>query len=63
VHSAEVETANCRIARTPVLLEESSDDWWLWWVPSPHVGGPAHTSFHASLWIDAANCRASPVQR
>lgn len=63
IRSAEVNLGNCRIDRTPVSLQKFGDDWWLWWVPVAHVGGPPYTSFQASLWIDSANCRPSAGER
>ncbi len=41
----------------PVLLEEFKDDWWLWWIPLPHIGGSPYTYFKLTLWIDSGNCR------
>lgn len=63
VRHASVNLGHCRINQTPVLLEESSDDWWLWWIPNPHIGGWPYTHFRLSLWIDSANCRAATEPR
>ncbi len=57
VRYASVNLGNCRIDRVPVSIEESKEDWWLWWVPLPHIGGTPYTYFKLTLWIDSGNCR------
>jgi hypothetical protein len=54
---ASVKLGKCSIARVPVSMEEFREDWWLWWVPLPHVGGAPYTYFQLTLWVDGANCR------
>jgi hypothetical protein len=56
VHHATVATDACTIATVPVLLEESRDAWWLWWVPHPHLDNSTLTHFTMTLRIDSANC-------
>jgi hypothetical protein len=63
VRYADVSFPGCRIDRVPVTLRESSNEWWLWWVPHPHIGGPPYTYFDASFWVDSASCRPSSVER
>ena len=60
---ATVKTGECRVERTPVELRESSSGWWLWWVPSPHIGGPPYTYFSLNVWIDSRACRAASPER
>ena len=60
---ADVRTGECRVERVPVVLEESRDKWWLWWVPLPHIGGAPYTYFTLSLWIDSRACGAASSPR
>jgi hypothetical protein len=64
VRAATVSTGACTIGRVPVQLRESRNEWWLWWVPHPHIGGTPYTSFALTLWIDSSTCRpANPPAR
>ncbi len=58
VTSASLSTGACRIDRLPVQVRRSAD-WWLWWVPLPHVGGTPYTNFSLELFIDSAKCAAA----
>ena len=61
VATASVATGTCKIDAVPVEAGRS-DDWWLWWVPLPHVGGQPYTTYSMRLFIDSAKCVAvSPV--
>jgi len=63
VRSAGVRVPNCAIEQAPVSLYVDRDDWWLWWVPLPHVGGAPYTYFTLSVWVDSRECRGvSPVR-
>ena len=58
IRSADVKFANCDLKAIPVVVHESRPDWWLWWVPLPHIGGEPLTYFSLSINIDGANCGA-----
>jgi len=58
VRYASVDLGSCRIL-APVVIEESREDWWLWWIPLRHVGGAPYTYFELAVWIDSGNCRAA----
>ncbi len=61
VATASVSTPPCNIAQVPVRVRRDSD-WWLWWVPLPHVGGTPYAHYTFTLFIDSASCAAvSPV--
>jgi hypothetical protein len=62
VHHATVAIDRCTIATVPVVLEESRDAWWLWWVPHPHLDNSTRTHFTMTLWIDSANCIPAVVR-
>jgi len=54
---ADLETTGCHLERVPLSIERRGDNWWLWWVPLPHIGGKPYTSFNVRLALDVANCR------
>ena len=56
---ASVDLGKCRIDKVPLSLEQSKEDWWLWWVPHPHIGGAPYTYFKLTLRIDSGTCRAA----
>jgi hypothetical protein len=57
VATATVTTAACRIDGVPVR-SRVDNDWWLWWVPLPHVGGTPYANYSFEILIDSANCVA-----
>ena len=59
IRFADVKFARCELKRVPVILRQSGDDWWLWWVPLAHIGGKPLTYFNLSINIDGANCTAA----
>lgn len=56
VRSARVTVGNCVVNDVPVTAEKSKPDWWLWWVPLPHVGGSPLSYYRYSVAIDSAAC-------
>jgi len=58
VRFATVSLPACRFEKIPVTVSESGDDWWLWWVPLPHIGGKPYGYFTISVKIDPARCPA-----
>jgi hypothetical protein len=58
VVSANVTTGTCHIANVPVGTRRDTD-WWLWWVPLPHVGGTPYTHYTFELFIDSTTCAAA----
>jgi hypothetical protein len=64
VHHATVRLDDrCTIERVPVVLEESREAWWLWWVPHPHLDNSTSTHFDMTMRIDSAGCRPADAQR
>ena len=47
----------CSLKQVPVSVRKSRGDWWLWWVPLPHMGGKPETSFHINVRIDLPGCK------
>jgi len=58
VVDARVTLAGCTVDRVPVQRRTSSD-WWLWWVPLPHVGGTPSGHHALTLHLDSARCAAA----
>jgi len=56
VRFVDVKFAGCDLKRSPVTVRKSRDDWWLWWVPLPHIGGKPFTYFSLSVNVDRSNC-------
>ena len=56
--SARVITGPCRIDSVPVIAHLSDGDWWLWWLPLPHLGGTPYSFAGLTLRIDSAKCVA-----
>jgi hypothetical protein len=56
---ATVKLGTCTIQRVPVEFNVDAGDWWLWWVPLPHVGGTPYASYEFVLWIDSGRCQAA----
>lgn len=57
--SADVDAPPCSLRRMPVRISESTDPWWLWWVPLRHVGGDPYTYFNVDLRFDRSRCAAA----
>lgn len=58
VRSADVAVGSCRLQRVPVRTHRSNDEWMVWWVPLPHVGGLPRQYFDFAVAIDAKACAA-----
>jgi hypothetical protein len=56
---ANLKTPVCSLRRKQVIVSTFRDDWWLWWVPLPHVGGKPYTSFSLSLTFDRSDCEST----
>jgi hypothetical protein len=49
---------SCVLQGVPVRVERVNDEWLLWWVPLPHIGGLPRQYFGLSLAVDARACAA-----
>jgi hypothetical protein len=56
-HDARVTVGACTVDPVAVVRRDDSD-WWLWWVPLPHVGGTPMAHYTLELHIDSARCTA-----
>lgn len=56
-HDARVTVAGCTVDKVGVRRRDDSD-WWLWWVPLPHVGGTPVAHYTLELHLDSKRCVA-----
>ena len=61
VHSADVSVGTCQLRSVPVRSSVSNDEWLLWWVPSPHIGGLPRRYFDLAIAVDSRACRIPPL--
>jgi hypothetical protein len=59
VHSADVRVGSCELREVPVTAHVSNDEWLVWWVPLPHIGGLPRRYFDLSVAIDGRACAAA----
>lgn len=57
VRYVDVHVPNCSLEHVPVSVQEYPADWWMWWVPLPHVGGKPYTYFGLTIRLDPTACR------
>lgn len=56
--TAEIAIGACTLRAVPVQVEIFAGDWWLWWVPLPHVGGTARQYITLTATVDSNRCAA-----
>jgi hypothetical protein len=44
-----------RFEKIPVTVSEYNSEWFLWWVPLPHVGGKPYTYFRTTITVKAGH--------
>jgi len=54
--SVDLRSPGCTISHAPLSVSVLRDNWWLWWVPLPHVGGNPYTYFSIDLRFDPSRC-------
>jgi len=57
-----VKLESCPPQRVAVSISESGDDWWLWWVPLPHIGGKPYRYFSLMINVDRAKCSVTAAR-
>ena len=57
IQYVDLEFNECQLKKIPVTVSESKNDWWLWWVPHPHIGGKPSTSFTINIYVDGDKCK------
>ena len=56
VAAVSVAYENCRIEKSPITISRSRGDWFLWWVPHPHIGGKPYSDYSAPIVVDEKDC-------
>ena len=62
VRAAKLSFDDCAVT-APVEIRESSDEWWLWWLPHPHLGGKPYTYFSLVLSVGSEACDVDVARR
>lgn len=57
VNYMDVVAGECYLRKLPVDVSGFTEDWWLWWVPHPHIGGRPYTYFKITLRVDPVACK------
>jgi len=58
VRQVELKTQRCPV-KIPVTVSRWNSDWYLWWVPLPHVGGKPYAYYSLSIIVDENDCIAA----
>lgn len=56
VRRAHVAVGPCKLRDLPVGVHSSNSEWWLWWVPLPHVGGLPRRYVEFVIKLDSRAC-------
>jgi hypothetical protein len=58
VRTVDITVGACTLRHTPVSVHASNNEWLLWWVPHPHIGGIPRRHFELVVKIDSRTCIA-----
>ena len=58
VRTAAVSSGGCTLHDLPVNGYSSNAEWWLWWVPLPHIGGVPRRYFEFVVKVNTKSCTA-----
>ncbi len=56
VRKIDIKTQSCLWENIPVTVSKYNSDWFLWWVPHPHIGGKPFTYYSLSITVEKSNC-------
>ena len=62
VRRVNLKAQRCTVKNLPVAVSQSNSDWYLWWVPLPHVGGKPSTYYSLSITVEENDCLAGMRQ-
>jgi len=57
VRKVDLKTQNCVWQNIPVSVSKYNSEWFLWWVPHPHIGGKPYTYYSLSIPVEEHNCK------
>ena len=52
----DIDAPPCALRRVTPRISETTDAWWLWWLPLRHVGGDPYTYFSVDIRFDRSRC-------
>lgn len=56
VRQVDLMAQNCILKNIPVTVSKYNSDWFLWWVPHPHIGGKPYSYYSLIVTIEEKNC-------
>jgi len=56
VHQVQIKHSDCSSKPLPIAISAHNNEWFLWWVPHPHIGGKPYTYFRSSIVITEKDC-------
>ena len=56
VDKVNVKYGNCLNQDRPITVTKSESDWYLWWVPHPHIGGKPYANYSSTITINENDC-------
>jgi len=56
VHRINLKTQSCLWRNIPVSVSASKSDWFLWWVPHPHIGGKPYSHYSLNITVEEKSC-------
>lgn len=62
VAKVNVKYGNCVIENSPITISQSRSDWYLWWIPHPHVGGKPYSNYSATIAVDVKACVENQIK-
>jgi hypothetical protein len=58
VRQVNLKTDLCTWKNIPVSVSANNSDWFLWWVPHPHIGGKPSTYFSLYITVEENDCES-----
>ena len=56
VSQVQVMHRECSSKPLSIVISASNNEWFLWWVPHPHIGGKPYTYFRSSILVTEKDC-------
>ena len=56
VRQVGIQTQQCSWSNIPVTVSKSHSDWFLWWVPHPHLGGKPYAYYSLYITVGDEQC-------
>jgi hypothetical protein len=56
VSQIDLRSQNCNLKNVPVTVSKYNSDWFLWWVPLPHIGGKPYAHYSLNIAVGDKNC-------